>query len=150
MHACTHSFISPPTTVHQLLLSSVFLQPHSLSSSSPRAPALGTCNNRGTGSYSNNSNHFYVWDSLVVWQRICCNAGDLGLIPGSGRSPGEWVIPVLFPGESHGHRSLVGWSPWGCKELGMDERQTTCVASYLQVRLPRPEDWWSRGQMTTE
>ena len=24
--------------------------------------------------------------------------------------------PVLLPGESHGERSLVGYSPWGCKE----------------------------------
>ena len=32
-----------------------------------------------------------------------CNAGDRGLIPGSGRSPGEgkWPhTPVLLPGES--------------------------------------------------
>ena len=25
--------------------------------------------------------------------------------------------PLFFPGESHGQRSLVGYSPWGCKEL---------------------------------
>jgi len=25
--------------------------------------------------------------------------------------------PVFWPGESHGQRSLVGYSPWGCKEL---------------------------------
>ena len=25
-------------------------------------------------------------------------------------------IPVFLPGESHGQRSLVGNSPWGCKE----------------------------------
>ena len=25
--------------------------------------------------------------------------------------------PVFLPGESHGQRSLVGYSPWGCKEL---------------------------------
>ena len=24
-------------------------------------------------------------------------------------------IPVFFPGEFHGQRSLVGYSPWGCK-----------------------------------
>ena len=24
--------------------------------------------------------------------------------------------PVFFPGESHGQRSLVGYSPQGCKE----------------------------------
>ena len=27
-------------------------------------------------------------------------------------------IPVFLPGESHGQRSLVGYSPWGCRELG--------------------------------
>ena len=30
--------------------------------------------------------------------------------------------PVCLPGESHGGRSLVGCSPWGCKELVMTER----------------------------
>ena len=47
------------------------------------------------------------------------NAGDQGSIPRSGRSPGEgkWQpTPVLLPGESHGGRSLVGYSPWGRKE----------------------------------
>ena len=24
-------------------------------------------------------------------------------------------IPVYFPGESYGQRSLAGYSPWGCK-----------------------------------
>ena len=24
--------------------------------------------------------------------------------------------PVFLPGESHGQRSLVGYSPWGCKD----------------------------------
>ena len=32
----------------------------------------------------------------------------------------EWLpIPVFFPGEFHGQRNLVGYSPWGCKELDM-------------------------------
>ena len=30
--------------------------------------------------------------------------------------------PVFWPGESHGQRSLVGYSPWGLKELDMTER----------------------------
>ena len=30
--------------------------------------------------------------------------------------------PVLLPGESHGGRSLVGYSPWGHKELDTTER----------------------------
>ena len=29
--------------------------------------------------------------------------------------------PVPLLGESHGQRSLVGYSPWGCKELDMTE-----------------------------
>ena len=34
-------------------------------------------------------------------------------------------IPVFLPGESHGQRSLVGYSPWGRKELGTTERLGT-------------------------
>ena len=44
------------------------------------------------------------------------NAGDLGLIPGSGRSPreGKWQsTPVFLPGKFHGQRILVGYSRWG-------------------------------------
>ena len=47
------------------------------------------------------------------------NAGDPGSIPGSGMSSGEGngkSTPVLLPGESHGGKSLVGYSPWGRKE----------------------------------
>ena len=28
--------------------------------------------------------------------------------------------PVFLPGKSHGQRSLVGYSPWGCKRVGDD------------------------------
>ena len=30
--------------------------------------------------------------------------------------------PVFLPGKSHGWRSLVGYSPWGCKDSDMTER----------------------------
>ena len=49
---------------------------------------------------------------------------DLGSIPGSGRFPwrGAWQpIPMFLPGESHGQRSLAGYSPQGCKELDTTE-----------------------------
>ena len=32
--------------------------------------------------------------------------------------------PVFLPGESHGQRSLVGYSLWGRKELDMTEQLT--------------------------
>ena len=31
--------------------------------------------------------------------------------------------PVFLPGKSHGQRRLVGYSPWGCKELDTTEQQ---------------------------
>ena len=35
----------------------------------------------------------------------------------------EWQpTPVLLPGKSHGWRSVVGYSPWGHKELDTTER----------------------------
>ena len=43
-----------------------------------------------------------------------CNAGDMGLVPGSGRSPGGGLGSPTP--ESHGQRSLGGCGPWGRKE----------------------------------
>ena len=34
---------------------------------------------------------------------------------------GMATAPVFLPGESHGQRSLAGYSPWGCKELDKTE-----------------------------
>ena len=35
----------------------------------------------------------------------------------------QWhPTPVLLPRKSHGRRSLVGWSPWGCEESDTTER----------------------------
>ena len=49
-----------------------------------------------------------------------CNVGDLGSIPGLGRSPGgEHGHPL------HGQRSLAGCSPWGHKKSDMTEQRTT-------------------------
>ena len=48
---------------------------------------------------------------------------DTGSIPGSRRPwRRAWQpTPVFLPGESHGQRSLVGYSPRGHKELDMTE-----------------------------
>ena len=58
-----------------------------------------------------------------------CNAGDLGSIPGFdpwvGKIPWrrEWQsTPVLLPGKFHQWKSLVGYSPWDCKESDMTEQ----------------------------
>ena len=54
-----------------------------------------------------------------------CSVGDPGSIPGSGRSLGEGhgnPLPVFLPREFHGQRSLVGYSPWSCKESDTTEQ----------------------------
>ena len=55
------------------------------------------------------------------------NAGDLGSTPGLGRR--EWLPPLVFlPGESHGQRSLEGYSPWGQEELDTTEELTLSLS----------------------
>ena len=59
--------------------------------------------------------------------------------------------PVFLPGESHGRRSLVGCSPWGCWESGTTERlhfhalekEMATYSSVLASRIPRDDGaWW--------
>ena len=52
------------------------------------------------------------------------SAGDLDLISGLGRFPGEGHDnPLRYSclENPHEQRSLVGYSPWGCKESDMTE-----------------------------
>ena len=45
----------------------------------------------------------------------------------------EWQpIPVILLGESHGQKSLVGYSPWGCKELDTTEWLTLSLSLPFQ------------------
>ena len=71
-----------------------------------------------------------------------CNAGDPGLIPGWGRSSGEGIgnrFQHSCLGNSHGQRSLVGYSPWGRKESDMTEQLTLSLFTF----------WWLRGEEPT-
>ena len=58
-------------------------------------------------------------------------------VTGLRRSPGEGNgnHPVFLPGEFHGQRSLVGYSPWGCR-VGCDwatntHTETSCQRSEM-------------------
>ena len=63
-------------------------------------------------------------------KNLPANAGDLrelGFDPWVGKIPWRraWQpTPVVLPGEFHGQRSLVGYSPWGHKESDTDEGLT--------------------------
>ena len=57
-----------------------------------------------------------------------CNVGDLGSIPGLGRSPGgghDNPLQCTCLENPHGQRSLAGYSPWGCKESDSTEWLST-------------------------
>ena len=60
-----------------------------------------------------------------VVKSLPTNAEDEGSVLGPGRSPREGNgTPLQYSclENPHGWRSLVGYSPWGCKELDMTEQ----------------------------
>ena len=60
-----------------------------------------------------------------VVKKLPANVGDVGSIPGLGRSPGGRhgnLLQYSCLENPHGQRSLAGCSPWGCKELDMTKR----------------------------
>ena len=63
----------------------------------------------------------YSWASLeaqTVKKKLTCSVEDLGSIPGWGGCPGGGNgNPLQYSclENPHGHRSLVGYSPWVCK-----------------------------------
>ena len=65
---------------------------------------------------------------LPWWLRgssVCLQCGRPGFDPWVGKIPWrrKWQsTPVFLPGESHGRRSLVGYSPQGRKESDTTER----------------------------
>ena len=67
------------------------------------------------------------------------NVGDPGLIPGVGKISWrrKWQpTPVFLPEKSHGWRSLVDYSPWGCRESDTTERlHFTYLSSVSVLRL---------------
>ena len=79
----------------------------------------------------------WVWASqlVVAVKNSPTNAGGLGSIPGSRRPPWRraWqATPLFLPGEFHGQQSLVGYSPWGCKELDMTKVTYHAFRCYVE------------------
>ena len=69
--------------------------------------------------------------SIVTWASLVAQMvknlpamQETGFDPGVRKVPWrkEWLpTPVFLPGESHGQKSLAGYSPCGCKESSMTE-----------------------------
>ena len=72
---------------------------------------------------------------LACWfscKEPVCQCRTHGLDPWVEKIPWsrKWEpTPGFLPGKSHGQRSLVGYSPWGCKELDMTEHVCVLVIS---------------------
>ena len=68
---------------------------------------------------------------------MCLQCGRLGSDPWVGKIPWRraWQpTPIFLPGESHGERSLVDYTPKGCKESDMTEwLSTQHIAQYLII-----------------
>ena len=75
--------------------------------------------------------HLHCTGASLVAQKVknlTANEGDLGPIPGSGGSLAEGNDDPLQYScleNPHGQRSLVGYSPWGRKELDTAEQLNT-------------------------
>ena len=76
---------------------------------------------------------FTSWDTreahwhYLLYQRICLRCRRLEFNPCVRKIPWrrEWKsTSEFFRGKSHGQRSLVGYSPWSCKESDMTEQLT--------------------------
>ena len=64
------------------------------------------------------------------------NAGHSGSISGPGRSPWrkKWQPAAVFlPGETHGQRSLVGYSTQGHTESDRTEHAHTCTEGCVDL-----------------
>ena len=83
--------------------------------------------NKGPFSQSYGYLFFYLgFPGGLDGKASACNAGDLGSIPDQ-EDPlrRKWQpTPVFLPGKSHGERSLVDYSLWGCKESDMTDSLT--------------------------
>ena len=74
--------------------------------------------------------YIYSFPGGLAGKDSTCNAGDLGLMPRLGRSPGGGHgNPFQYSclENTHGQRSLAGYSSWGCKESDMTEQLSTCI-----------------------
>ena len=76
-----------------------------------------------------------------VGENLPVNEGDMGLISGSGRSPGEGNgNPLQYSclGNPQGQRSLVAYSPWGHKgiryDLATKQRYSHPTEYYIAIK----------------
>ena len=100
---------------------------------------------------------FDPWVRMIPWRRdrlptpvflgfpgdsdgkeSACSVGDLGSIPGLGRSPGRRhgnSLQYSCLDNLHGQRSLAGYSLWGHKESDWATKHSTCLSSICNWKI---------------
>ena len=79
----------------------------------------------------------YFFNSLVAQTVKCLSTMRETRVQWFGKIPWrrKWQsTPILLPGKSHGHRSLVGYSPWGRKESNTTERLHFTLLSFNDTK----------------
>ena len=64
------------------------------------------------------------WWLKTIKKRVCLQCRRPRFNPWVRKIPWRraWQpTPIFLPGESHGQKSLAGYSPWGCKDLDTTE-----------------------------
>ena len=80
----------------------------------------------------------YPVQAGVVVKSPAGDTRDKCSVPASGRSPGQGnsiLTLVVLSGKFHGQRSLVCYSPWGCKELDMTEHAHTHTHTHTHTHI---------------
>ena len=77
-----------------------------------------------------------------VVKNLPASAGDTGLIPKIPWKRAQQPTPVFLPGKSHGQRSLLGYSPQGCKKIGHDLATKQKQQSNIQWEILRRNMTW--------
>ena len=86
--------------------------------------------------YSIGNNSVFFHFSSYIWSITAYNTGDMGLIPGLGKSPrGGNDNPFQYSclEKFHGQRRLESYSPWSCKESDMTEHSGLQFSSITQL-----------------
>ena len=97
---------------------------------------------------SNNYTYMKGFPDSSNSKESACNVWDPGLIPELKGYVGEvQSTPLFFPGEFRGQKSMMGFSPWGHKELGTSEQLTHIYIHWYIMCHMTGSQWYTYTQV---
>ena len=107
----------------------------------PKGSELNWVLNIDSGFRVKNLGGGYRSAQVAQQKGICFQCRRRTFSPWVGKTPWrrDWQsTPVFLPGESHGQRSLGGYSPWGLKESDANEHLSSSCRYLTLFSLPVP------------